>query len=121
MRNVREATDAASAGVVTYRMSPDEPGTFLATWYATRSDDPAVGTGVAHGDTAQGFVGEHRVTYYDPSGALSGGPFDLSIKRAGDIREMSWRRDGVEVFRGVGIETGDQLVAAYWFLAPPAA
>jgi len=121
MRNGLEPANAASAGVVACRLSSDEPGTFLATLYSTRTNEPAVGTGVARGETAKGFVGEHRIAYHNSTGVLAGGPFDLRIKRAGDTREMSWRPDGVEMFRGVGIETGDQLVAAYWFLAPPAA
>jgi hypothetical protein len=31
---------------------------------------------------------------------------------------MDWSQDGVSIFKGVGIETGDQLIASYWFLLP---
>jgi hypothetical protein len=112
--------NAAFLGMVIYRKSQDKPKTFLATWYSTRTSDTALGTGVAHAvDAAEGFVGEHVINYFEPNGELAGGPYNLSIRVVGEVREMVWTQNGAEIFRGVGIETGDQLVATYWLVYVP--
>jgi hypothetical protein len=103
-------------GIVSYRISPDRPNSFLATWYSTRTEEFALGTGVARGDTSNGFCGVHEIRYFEPNGepAGIGQPYELTITKKGEVRDMSWRRDGKVVLIGVGIETGDQLVATYW-------
>lgn len=112
--------NAAFIGIVIYRRSPDKPKTFLATWYSTRTSETALGTGVAHAAGAvDGFLGDHVINYYEPDGQLAGGPYNLSIRAVGEVREMVWTQDGSEIFRGVGIETGDQLVASYWLVYVP--
>ncbi len=103
-------------GIVCYRISRDRPGTFLATWYSTRTDEPALGTGVARGDTSRGFCGVHQIRYHEPDGAPAGTgePYELTIVPQGEARELTWRRHGAVAYRGIGIESGDQLVASYW-------
>jgi hypothetical protein len=101
-------------GVGLYRLSKDRPNTFVATWYSTNAAEPLLGSGLGHGHTANGFCGVHRIRYYRPDGELSEVPFDLAITAVGEVRELLWSHQGKPCFKGVGIETGDQLIMSYW-------
>lgn len=103
-------------GIVSYRKSLDRPNTFLATYYSTRTEDTALGTGIARGDSSEGYLGHHEIRYYEPDGAPAGRgePYQLTITELGEVRDMTWTQDGETIFRGIGIEAGDQLVATYW-------
>jgi hypothetical protein len=97
-----------------YRLSKDRPNSFVATWYATNAEKPLLGSGLGHGNTANGFCGVHQIRYYRPDGELSEVPFDLTIKAVGEVRELLWTHQGKRRFKGVGIEIGDQLIVSYW-------
>lgn len=105
-------------GITSYRMNPDDPNCFISTWYSTRTGDSGLlGIGVARGDTSNGFCGVFEVQYYEPNNQFASGvarPYELTITRKGQMRDMKWRRDGQVVLEGIGIESGDQLVASYW-------
>jgi hypothetical protein len=105
-------------GITSYRMSQDRPNCFLSTWYSTRTGEPKVlGTGVARGDTSNGFCGVFEIRYYEPDGEPASRiprPYELTITRQDEVRNMTWRRDGKTVLVGIGIEIGDQLIASYW-------
>ncbi|MEM7188504.1 MAG: hypothetical protein AAF439_02735 [Pseudomonadota bacterium] len=49
-----------------------EGGGFLdALWHSTRFEHDAPGTGIARGDTSNGFAGDYQITYYYPDGTVS--------------------------------------------------
>lgn len=101
-------------GIVSYRISKDNPNAFLATYYSNRTDGSALGSGFARGDTSNGFCGVHEIRYYEPSGASPSVAYELTITREGEVRNMVWKHEGKVIFIGFGIETGDQLIATYW-------
>jgi hypothetical protein len=107
-----EGADIIGVGV--YRLSKDRPNTFIATWYANNAAEPLLGSGIGHGDTANGFCGVHEIRYYRANGDLVDGPFEVTIKAVGEVREMLWTREGKPCFKGIGIEIGDQLIVSYW-------
>ena len=102
-------------GVVYYRIRPTG-GEIEAIWYTTRLSDKACGTGLAKGDTSNGFPGEYEITYYAPDGTISA-ELELTIEKTGDVYELSYLKDGELLLAGVGIETPDGLVGGYRKLA----
>lgn len=98
-------------GIVYYRIRP--AGNVLdAIWYTTRLEENEVGTGVATGDTSNGFAGEYEITYYYPDGSASG-TFDLKIEKTGAAYALSYSQNGQVLLRGVGLETAEGLAAGY--------
>lgn len=111
---------AEYVGVVSYRRNHDRPDTFVATWYSTRTNEPRLGSGLAQGDTtSKGFCGVHEIRYYEPNGEPAGVPFELTVEPNGEIRDLTCRYQGRVIFKGIGIETSDQLIASYWRLTTP--
>lgn len=109
---------AEFVGIISYRVSQDSPNTFVGTWYSTLTSEPALGIGIGRGDTSKGFSGEHCISYYHPDGSLAGGPYDLRVVKTGEMRELTWWRGDTAIFKGIGIETADQLIASYWPVVP---
>ena len=101
-------------GVVYYRMKPGG-GEIEATWYTTRFEIKECGTGLARGDTSNGFAGEYEITYYYPDGTVSA-ELDLRIEKSGEIYDLYYLKDGEVLLRGVGIETSDGLCGGYRML-----
>ncbi len=104
-------------GIVYYRMSPTGDG-FEATWYSSRLDEKATGTGIARGNTSNGFAGTFLITYFNPDGQETG-TFDLKIEKNGPIYDLSYIQNGEVLLVGVGIETSDGLAAGYRKLGHP--
>ena len=98
-------------GVVYYRIRPSG-GEMEATWYSTRYPDEKCGTGLAKGDTSNGFPGEYRITYFFADGTLSA-ELDLRIEKSGDIYSLAYLENGETLLAGVGFETPEGLVAGY--------
>jgi len=104
-------------GITSYKMSPDRPNCFVSTWYSTRLGEPKVlSSGIALGDTSDGFAGSFKIRYYEPNGEplKDQRPYDLSIIPNGEVMDMRWSRDGKVNLVGIGIALGDQLIASYW-------
>jgi hypothetical protein len=101
-------------GITSYRMSPDRPNCFYSTWISTRLEKPELGSGIARGDTADGFCGVFEVQYYEPWGETAIRPYELTVTKNGEVRDLKWRRDGKVVLVGIGIELGEQMIASYW-------
>ena len=98
-------------GIVTYQIRP--AGNIIdARWYSTRAPTAEVGTGIAIGDTSNGFVGDFTITYYFPDGSEVG-TFDLKIERLGETYALSYSQNGRVLLTGVGLETSDGLAAGY--------
>ncbi|MTI86924.1 MAG: hypothetical protein FH748_03030 [Balneolaceae bacterium] len=98
-------------GVVYYRIKPNTDE-LEATWYASHLQQKKTGSGIAKGDTSNGYPGAYTVTYFSPDGNK---PviFVLNIKKSGSIYELSWSKEEHVLFVGVGIETSDGLVAGW--------
>jgi len=98
-------------GIVYYRIK--STGNALdATWHTSRSYKKETGSGIAKGDTSNGFPGNYIVTYIYPCGREAG-TFDLKIEKNGPIYDLSYHKDGELLFVGVGIETSDGLTAGF--------
>ena len=104
-------------GVVYYEIRP-EGGQIDAKWYTTRLEAKQAGTGLAIGDTSNGFPGRYEISYYFPDGALSI-VLDLEIEKTGDVYELRYKKDGETLLAGVGFETPHGLVAGYRKLGEP--
>ena len=98
-------------GIVTYKIRP-EGNIIDAVWYSTRYDSGKAGTGIATGDTSNGFPGEYAITYYEPDGSVSG-TFNLKIEANGDAFNLSYILNGEVLLRGIGLETSNGLAAGY--------
>ncbi len=98
-------------GVVHYRIRLSG-GELEARWYSTRLDAKACGTGLAKGDTSNGFPGAYEITYYYPDGTVSA-ELDLKIEQSGEVFDLYYMKEGKVLLTGVGIETEDGLVGGY--------
>ncbi|MEM7116687.1 MAG: hypothetical protein AAF614_29905 [Chloroflexota bacterium] len=98
-------------GIVHYQMRAGG-GVIDARWHSTRLGTKEVGTGVAQGDTSNGFAGDYVITYFDPDGTTSG-TFDLKIEKNGAVYDLSYSQHGQALLLGVGMETADGLAAGY--------
>lgn len=98
-------------GIVYYRIRPS--GNIIdAIWHSSRQLEKETGTGIAHGDTSNGFEGNYTITYFNPDGSVAG-VFDLKIEKTGDTYALSYIQDSQVLLMGVGLETSDGLAAGY--------
>jgi hypothetical protein len=98
-------------GVAYYRIK--ESGNVIdAITYTSRQDKKVIGTGIAKGDTSNGFPGKYDVTYSNADGNEVDS-YDLKIEKTGSIYELFWRKDGELLFVGVGIETSDGMAVGW--------
>ncbi len=98
-------------GVVYYRIKESGNG-IDAICYTSRQDKKEIGTGIAKGDTSNGFPGNYTIIYFNADGNEVGS-YDLKIEKTGSIYELFWRKDGEVLFVGVGIETSDGMAAGW--------
>ncbi len=98
-------------GVVHYKIGPGG-GELEAVWYTTRLSTKQFGTGLAKGDTSDGFPGTYAITYYYPDGSVSA-ELDLTIEKSGSVYELTYAKDGIVLLRGVGLETEEGLAGGY--------
>ena len=98
-------------GVGYYRKT-STPGIFDATWTTSKLGSKGVGTGTVRGNQLKGFVGKYVVTYHLPDGS-DAGTFDLVIEPTGAAFSLSWSKDGMALYTGVGIETPDGLAIGF--------
>lgn len=98
-------------GVVHYVIRP-EGGVIDAVYYTTRLDENRPGTGVATGDTSNGFPGTYDITYYYPNGEAAI-DLELVIQRNGEVYEFKYLQNGRLLLTGVGIETPSGLSGGY--------
>ncbi len=80
--------------------------------YTSRLYKKETGSGIAKGDTSNGFPGNYIVTYIYPCGSEAG-TFDLKIEKNGPIYDLTYHKDGELLFVGVGIETSDGLTTGF--------
>ncbi|MCP5084290.1 MAG: hypothetical protein GY948_21590 [Alphaproteobacteria bacterium] len=98
-------------GVVHYVIRP-EGGVIDAVWHSTRFASDKQGTGIARGDTSNGFPGTYDVTYYRPDGTISA-ELELSIEKEGEIYTLTFSKDGTALLAGIGLETPSGLAGGY--------
>jgi hypothetical protein len=98
-------------GVVHYVIRP-EGGAIDAIWCSTRFDSDKQGTGVAVGDTSNGFPGKYKITYYYPDGKFSA-ELELGIVKSGDVYQLTYSKDGKVLVVGIGLETPNGLAGGY--------
>lgn len=104
-------------GVVHYVIRP-EGGVLDAVWHSTRHPSDKQGTGIARGDTSNGFPGSYEITYYRPDGTISA-ELDLSIEKDGDIYTLTYSKEGTALLIGTGLETPSGLAGGYRKLGEP--
>ncbi len=93
-------------GVAVYTIS--SIGSLDASWYSTELPDGKKGTGIAQGDTSNGFEGVYEITYFN-SGGSEIGVYDLEIKKTNEIFQVIWKKESITLFIGVGIEINGAL------------
>lgn len=98
-------------GVVFYTIRP-EGGLIDAVWHSTRFEAGEPGTGIARGDTSNGFPGTYDITYYYPDGRVSA-ELELGISKTGNTYKLTYSKDGEILLAGVGIETPCGLAGGY--------
>ena len=98
-------------GVVHYTIGAGG-GTLDALWHSTRFPADRPGTGIARGDTSNGFPGRYEITYFLPNGDVSA-VLDLVIERSGAVYTLTYSKDGETLLTGIGFETADGLSAGY--------
>jgi hypothetical protein len=115
-------------GVVQYSISQTEANTITAIYTSTANlaaGQPVICTGIAKGDTANGFPGSYSITYLGPDGAVNGA-FDWEIESVGDTFQLQWRmkkdgvpylpgKEGMPVLQGIGIaNSATSIIVSYW-------
>ncbi len=98
-------------GVVHYRIR-STGNAFDAVWHTTSSSTKETGTGIAEGDTSNGFPGKYIITYFGSDGSEVGN-FELTIEKTGPIYNLSWNKDGEQLYAGVGIDTAEGMAAGF--------
>ncbi len=98
-------------GVVHYVMRA-EGGVLDAVWHSSRFDTNRQGTGVARGDTSNGFPGTYDITYFYPDGTVSA-ELVLDIRKDGDVYNMVYSKDDDVLLLGIGLETPCGLAGGY--------
>ncbi|MEM8648826.1 MAG: hypothetical protein AAGF86_21160 [Pseudomonadota bacterium] len=98
-------------GVVHYVMRP-EGGVIDAVWHSTRMGTDQHGTGVATGDTSNGFPGTYAITYYLADGTVSA-ELELGIEKQGTVFRLTYSKDGELLLEGIGLETPCGLAGGY--------
>lgn len=101
----------AYIGVGYYRQTA-APDALEATWTTALLFEKGLGTGMVKGDFANGYCGNHIVTYFLPDGS-NAGTYDLLIEKSGAAYRLSWRKEGRVVFTGLGVETTDGLAIGF--------
>lgn len=98
-------------GIVEYTMDADN-NRIIADWHYLKDGKMVAGTGIASGESIDGFNGEYIVTYFNLAGKeLS--KFNLSISGNGNCFELKWASGGKTVYSGVGIERNGKLYAGW--------
>ncbi|HEY3698886.1 MAG TPA: hypothetical protein VGK97_06105 [Spongiibacteraceae bacterium] len=115
-------------GVVQYSISQTEPNTIDAIYLSTSNlaaGQPVICTGIAKGDTSNGFPGRYAITYLGPDGSVNGA-FDWEIESVGDTFKLLWRmkkdgvpyipgEEGMPVLQGIGIANSPtSIIVSYW-------
>jgi len=98
-------------GVIHYVIRP-EGGAIDAIWHSTRFDSDKQGTGIAKGDTSNGFPGTYEITYYYPDGTVSA-ELELGIVKSGDVYRLTYSKDEEILLVGIGLETPSGLAGGY--------
>ena len=64
------------------------------------------------GGPDEGYAGRYDIRYFDGKGnALPG--LKLDIQKDGDYYEIAWIDDGEVVYRGIGMEVAEGLIAGW--------
>jgi hypothetical protein len=98
----------ANIGFALYAIG-ETPGTLDARW---SYENAYSGSGVATGGPEQGFVGDFHIRYFLESGEFSD-EYDLQIRRAGDLYDVTWLDDGAISAVGVGMKVGRRLAVGW--------
>ena len=99
-------------GFVSYAKG-DQPGALVARWCHSVQ---GAGTGMATGQSGEGFAGDYRIRYFDASGALVA-ERELRIRDGKGVYELHWLKEGRVVAEGIGHLTGGLLTAGWHDLA----
>ena len=98
----------ANIGFALYAIG-ETPGTLDARW---SYENAYSGSGLASGGPKQGFVGDFHIRYFLESGEFSD-EYDLQIRSAGDLYDVTWLTDGTISAVGVGMEVGPRLAVGW--------
>jgi hypothetical protein len=101
-------TTGANIGFALYALG-EIPGTLDARW---SYENAYSGSGLATGGPKQGFVGDFHIRYFLESGEFSD-EYDLQIRLAGDLYDVTWVADGAISAVGVGMEVGPRLAVGW--------
>jgi hypothetical protein len=101
-------TTGANIGFALYAFG-EIPGTLDARW---SYENAYSGSGLATGGPKQGFVGDFHIRYFLESGEFSD-EYDLQIRKAGDLYDVTWVADGAINAIGVGMEVGPRLAVGW--------
>ena len=104
-------------GVVHYVIRP-EGGAIDAVWCSSRFDFERCGSGLAKGDTTNGWPGTYEITYFYPDGSVSA-VLELEIEKKGDVYDLRYSKDGEVLLVGIGLETPAGLAGGYRKLGEP--
>ncbi len=95
-------------GHVLYKKSK-EPGTLKAIWCHS---EQGTGTGIAIGDSTNGFEGHYQIRYFDNKGNLQA-ERELEIQKKDDCFKVYWfNNDEISAF-GIGLENAEGLSVGY--------
>jgi len=98
----------ANIGFALYAIG-ETPGTLEARW---SYENAYSGSGLATGGPEQGFVGDFHIRYFLESGEFAD-EYDLQIRRAGDLYDVTWVADGAISAFGVGMKVGRRLAVGW--------
>ncbi len=100
-----------NVGCVLYKKG-DALGTLDATWCHPYFGKGILGTGNATGGPDEGYAGRYDIRYFDGKGNELP-VLKLDIQKDGDYYEIAWIDDGEVVYRGIGMEVAEGLVAGW--------
>jgi len=103
-----QSVTGANIGFALYAIG-ETPGTLEARW---SYENAYSGSGLATGGPKQGFVGDFHIRYFLESGEFSD-EYDLQIRRAGALYDVTWLTDGAISAVGVGMEVGSRLAVGW--------
>ena len=86
-----------------------EPGTLNAKWNHSTLGS---GRGIASGGSAEDFVGNYRIRYFNENGEVVADR-DLEILKNGDNFSITWSKDNKVTAIGIGILVEDGLAAGW--------
>jgi hypothetical protein len=85
----------------------------VAIQWSTPELQGAIGGGAFTSRFNGSFEGKHELAQYLPDGSLHGS-WTVEIKKTGSVFEIVWRKDDVDHFSGLGLETSNGLAVSWY-------